>query len=290
MSGPHADAVDRDPDVLDLIRRALKEDVGAGDVTTRALVRPSTRVKAAVIAREACVAAGMSVFARVLTEVDPAIVCTPVKRDGARAAADESLVEIHGPAAGILTGERTALNFLQRLTGIATLTRRFVDAVAGTGVTILDTRKTTPTMRALEKYAVRCGGGENHRMGLYDRVLIKDNHRRLWKPGAESRLDLAVREARRVNPGLEIEVEIETEEELAGVLKAPPDWVLLDNMAPDKLRRLAGLCAGRCRVEASGGITLGNVAEVAACGVDAISLGCLTHSAPAVDLSLEIAL
>jgi nicotinate-nucleotide pyrophosphorylase (carboxylating) len=194
---------------------------------------------------------------------------------------------VEGPVRGILTAERTALNFLQRMSGIATLTRRFVER-AGPSVAILDTRKTTPTLRVLEKYAVLCGGGQNHRFGLYDRCLIKDNHRRLWRKGGAARLDQAVREARRRFPDREVEVEVENEAELRSALKAGPEWVLLDNMTPAQMKRCVRICDGRVLIEASGGITLKNVAQVAATGVDAISLGCLTHSAPAADLSLEI--
>ena len=194
-------------------------------------------------------------------------------------------MRITGKARAILAGERTALNFLQRLTGIATLTARFVEQVKPHATRILDTRKTTPTWRTLEKYAVRCGGGTNHRMGLYDQVLIKDNHRRLW--GARD-LAEAVHMARRRCPGVPVEVEVETEAELERALAARPDWILLDNMTLRRLRRCVRLCRGRCPLEASGGITLANVKAVAAAGVQAISLGCLTHSAPAADLSLEI--
>jgi len=192
---------------------------------------------------------------------------------------------ITGKARAILAGERTALNFMQRLTGIATLTARFVARVKPYGTRILDTRKTTPNWRILEKYAVRCGGGCNHRMGLYDQVLIKDNHRRLW--GGRD-LAEAVHMARRRCPGVSVEMEVESEAELERALASRPDWILLDNMTPKRLRRCVRLGRGCCPMEASGGITLGNVRAVAATGVQAISLGCLTHSAPAADLSLEI--
>ncbi len=278
-----------EPDVRDLIRRALAEDVGPADVTTLALVDAGAVVRAVIEARQPCVVAGAGVAAAVFGALDPRVRCTVVRGDGAAAAAGDTLLELCGSARAILTGERTALNLLQRLSGVATLTRRFVDSVAAYGTLILDTRKTTPGLRRLEKYAVRCGGGTNHRMGLYDRALIKDNHRQLWRAGEASRLDLAVSACRRAFPGLEVEVEVETEAELRCALRASPEWVLLDNQTPEELRRLVPLCKGISRVEASGGITLANVEAVAATGVDAISLGCLTHSAPAVDLSLEIA-
>lgn len=274
-------------DVQDLIERALVEDVGPGDVTTQALVPDDVHVYAVIVAREPCIVAGCHVAAAVFTAVDPQVACHVLIEDGAAAGPDEAIVALAGPAAAILTAERTALNFMQRLTGTATLTRRFVDKSGPSGARILDTRKTTPTLRVLEKYAVRCGGGENHRHGLFDRVLIKDNHRRFWHETQGEPLDGAVRRARTRNPGLTIEVEVESEADLETVLKADPDWVLLDNMTPAQLRRCVTLCAGRCRLEASGGINLDNIAEVAATGVDAVSLGCLTHSAAAADLSLE---
>jgi nicotinate-nucleotide pyrophosphorylase (carboxylating) len=274
------------PALRGLIRCALREDLGAGDITSRALVAPGRVITAVVISRHACVVCGGAIAAQVFRELDPGAHIRVLVSDGCCARRDEHLMRITGKARAILAGERTALNFLQRLTGIATLTARFVEQVRPHGTRILDTRKTTPTWRILEKYAVRCGGGTNHRMGLYDQVLIKDNHRRLW--GARD-LGSAVRTARRRCPGVPVEVEVETEAELERALAARPDWILLDNMTPKRLRRCVHLCHGRCPLEASGGITLANVKAVAAAGVQAISLGCLTHSAPAADLSLEIA-
>jgi nicotinate-nucleotide pyrophosphorylase (carboxylating) len=276
-----------DPRAIAAVRNALAEDVGEGDATTLALVAPDVRARGAILAREACRVAGVGVAAAVLREVDPAVVCEPLVADGGDAAAAGTILRLTGPAAAILTGERTALNFLQRLCGIATRTQQFVEAVRDFGTVILDTRKTTPGLRLFEKHAVRCGGGENHRFGLFDRVLIKDNHRRLWHGGDPARLDLAVEAARRRFPALEVEVEIETLEELKSALRGRPDWVLLDNMSPGLMRTCVALCRGIVRTEASGGITLDNVREVAGTGVDAISVGGLTHSAPAVDLSLE---
>jgi nicotinate-nucleotide pyrophosphorylase (carboxylating) len=219
--------------------------------------------------------------------VDPEIDFETRARDGRSVRCGDSLCAVRGSARSLLTAERTALNFLQRMTGIATLTARFVEAVRPFGVAILDTRKTTPGLRAIEKYAVRCGGGTNHRMGLYDRVLIKDNHRYAWEAETRRPIDEAVQQARLRYPGMLIEVEVESEEELECALRGTPDWVLLDNMPPDQIRRCVRICHGRARLEASGGITLENIRDVAATGVDAISLGCLTHSAPAADLSLE---
>ena len=277
------------PSVLRAVREAVREDVGAGDVTTEALVPAGAEVSAVIVARQELVVCGSRIAEAVFHEVDAGVQCDFIVSDGQQAAAGAHAMRITGRAGPILTGERTALNFMQRLSGTATLTRAFVEAVSGTGVRILDTRKTTPCLRILEKYAVRCGGGENHRMGLYDRVLIKDNHRRFWSGGETLRLDAAVVEARARAEGLPVEVEVENEEELENALAASPDWILLDNMGPDRLRRCVALCRGRAKLEASGGITLENVRDVAATGVDAISLGCLTHSAAAVDLSLELA-
>ncbi|MCE9613696.1 MAG: nicotinate-nucleotide diphosphorylase [Lentisphaerae bacterium] len=301
---------DIEPYVADLVRRALAEDIGAGDATTQALVDPRQIVDAVIVCRPPVVACGSEVVRTVFQALDPDVVCTAGVADGAAAPAGTVIMELRGRAQPILTGERTALNFMQRMTGIATLTRRFVEAVGDRRPVILDTRKTTPTLRVLEKYAVRCGGGQNHRFGLYDRVMIKDNHRQLaghapWAGtpaatlggGAEPRVDgfvpplgleQAILRARRANPGLAIEVEVESMAELEIALRARPEWVLLDNMGPEAMAACVRRVAGQCLVEASGGITLDNVAAVAATGVDAISLGCLTHSAPAADLSLEV--
>ena len=276
-----------DPRVHAAIRLALDEDVGPGDATTLALVDPAVRATGEISTRQPCRVAGGVVAAAVLRAVDPAIVCETVIADGCDAAAGAAILRFTGPAAAILTAERTALNFMQRMGGIATLTARFVEAVQGFGTQILDTRKTTPGLRVFEKYSVRCGGGANHRFGLYDRILMKDNHRRLWAGHAPGRLDLAVLEARRRFPALEVEVEVETLDELRSALQARPEWVLLDNMPCEMMAACVALARGISHTEASGGITLERARDVAATGVDAISLGCLTHSAPAVDLSLE---
>ncbi len=277
-----------DEAVAETVRRALAEDVGSGDATTLALVSETARRRATILARHPVTVAGGPVAALCFRETDPSLACETLVPDGGRAEAGQALFTVRGSARAILTAERTALNFMQRLTGIATLTRRFVAVAGRYGVAILDTRKTTPGLRALEKYAVSCGGGENHRQGLYDRILIKDNHRALWSGGEGRRLADAVRHCRQAFPGLTIEIEVENEAELTDALDGAPDWILLDNMAPDALRRCVELCAGRSRLEASGGIALDNVEAYARTGVNAISLGCLTHSAAAADLSLEI--
>lgn len=277
-----------DSRVRDIIRRSVEEDVGPGDATSLALVPSIAAASGTVVSRVECVVAGTEVADMVFQSVDPNLHCTVHIRDGECVKAGASILSVRGPARAILTAERTALNFLQRLCGIATLTRQFVNRVQAHNVMILDTRKTTPGLRILEKYAVVCGGGRNHRMGLYDRVLIKDNHRVFWGNPGSSRLGDAVKEARRHFPNLLVEVEVESVEELISAMEANPDWILADNMTPDQLREIVRIVARRALVEASGGITLANVESMASTGVDAISLGCLTHSAPAVDLSLEI--
>lgn len=278
----------KNPVVLDVIRRALAEDVGGGDVTTLSLVPETSRGRAVILSRGCYVVSGLDVAAAVFAQVDASLRCCPRVKDGDCVKPDEVLMTIEGSIRGILTGERTALNFMQRLTGIASLTREFVDQVKPYGTRILDTRKTTPTLRLLEKYAVTCGGGTNHRMGLYDMVLIKDNHRRLWQAAGISNLQGAVAAARAKFPGVPVEVEVESEAELKDALRASPEWIMLDNMTPDLMRRCVTTCAGRCKLEASGGVNLSTVAAIAATGVDAISIGGLTHSAPAADLSLEL--
>ena len=257
-----------DSRVHDLIRRALDEDIGTGDVTTLSLVPQGLQGKAAILSRGSYVVAGLDVAAAVFAKVDASLRCRCAVTDGA--------------------AERTALNFLQRMTGIATRTRQFVERVRPFGTKILDTRKTTPTLRVLEKYAVECGGGTNHRMGLYDWVLIKDNHRNLWKANGAAHLAEAVATARKRFPGIPVEVEVECAEDLMAALQAKPEWIMLDNMTPEAMRRCVDLCAGRCQLEASGGVTLDTVAAIAATGVHAISVGGLTHSAPSADLSLEL--
>ncbi|MDD2600226.1 MAG: carboxylating nicotinate-nucleotide diphosphorylase [Kiritimatiellae bacterium] len=270
-----------------VVEAALREDIGNGDVTTLALVNPAIIATGEILAREACVVAGGSVACKVLEVVDPELTAIVLVPDGGVVAAGDAIISIRGSAASILTAERTALNFMQRMCGIATLTRQFVDAVRPFGTLILDTRKTTPNLRAFEKYAVLCGGGTNHRFGLYDRVLVKDNHRQLWQGGDPDRLDLAVAAARQAFPGLMVEMEVESLAECRSALRAAPEWIMLDNMSCEMMRECVAICRGVSRTEASGGITLDQARAVAETGVDAISLGCLTHSAAAVDLALD---
>ncbi len=272
-------------DIQNLIRYALQEDIGSGDVTTNALVPPSLIKKAVIIAKGDCVVCGTDIARVLFKTLDKNLKCTIKIRDGRVARAGDVIMQLKGRAKTILTGERTALNFMQRLSGIATITNKFVAIAKNFGVKILDTRKTTPTLRELEKYAVRCGGGTNHRMGLYDMILIKDNHRKLL--GCKT-LAEAIQIARRKYPRLKIEVEVENLEELKDALQANPDWILLDNMSPDLIKKCVKLCGKRCLIEASGGINLKNIGQYVKTGVTAISLGCLTHSAIAADLSLEI--
>jgi nicotinate-nucleotide pyrophosphorylase (carboxylating) len=266
----------------DLIRAALAEDVGAGDLTSRAVVPDGARATARVIAKEPGVAAGVAIAAEVFETADAAIAVDPAASDGERVEAGAELLALSGPAAPILKGERVALNFLGHLSGVATLTARYVDAVAGTGVRILDTRKTTPGLRALEKAAVLAGGGTSHRSGLYDALLVKENHVRV----AGSVGEAARRAVQNAPTGRLVEVEVETLEGLDEALAAGVGRVLLDNMDAATLRAAVERAAGRAELEASGGVTLETVREIAATGVDFISVGALTHSAPALDVSL----
>jgi nicotinate-nucleotide pyrophosphorylase (carboxylating) len=267
--------------VPDLIDRALSEDVGDGDVTTRAVVLPGARARARIEQRAAGVPAGLRVAETVFQRLDSSLRWR-AHAVGGKWREPGPLAEIVGDAAAILRGERVALNFLGRLSGIATLTALYVRAVKGTGARILDTRKTTPGMRALEKEAVRAGGGVNHREGLFDAILVKENHSTL-AGGVPIAARLAVEAAR---SGVAVEVECATLDDVAGALDAGVPRLLLDNMAPIELAAAVKLSGGRAELEASGGITLDTVRAVAETGVDFISVGALTHSAPALDVSL----
>jgi len=268
---------------------ALAEDIGGGDITSTLTVAAGRRARGRLLAKAAGIVSGLEVAGEVFRRVDPTIVFTPLVADGDAVAAMTPIATIEGPARSVLAGERVALNLLQRLSGVATLTARYVDAVRETKARIVDTRKTTPGMRALEKVAVRHGGGHNHRFGLTDGVLIKDNH--LAAVGGADRVARAVRLARQGAPHtLRIEIEVTTLDELAQALEAGADIVLLDNMEIADLRKAVAMTAGRALLEASGGVTLESVAEIAATGVDLISVGALTHSAPALDISLDLEL
>ena len=275
---------------------ALDEDLGSVsntafarrcDATSEALVDPKAKAVGEIYARVPCVVAGATVAAAVLKAVDKAIKVTILRPDGTQVKPNETILQFSGKARSILAAERTALNFMQRMCATATLTRKFVDATKKWGTLILDTRKTTPGLRVFEKYAVTCGGGTNHRMGMYDRVLMKDNHRRLWKGGNPDELDQAVFAARKAFPKLDVEIEVESIRECESALKAKPEWIMLDNMSIADMKKCVKLCKGISKTEASGGITLDRAKAVAATGVTAISLGCLTHSQGSIDLTLE---
>lgn len=261
------------------VRLAVAEDLGSGDVTSEATIPPHARATAVMVARQPLVLAGIAFAEAAFGENK----MTRHASDGDSVPKSAHLLTIQGDARAVLTAERVALNFVQRLSGIATLTRQFVDAVRGTRAKILDTRKTTPGWRRFEKYAVKCGGGENHRFGLFDMVLIKDNH----LAALAGNIALAVQAARKKSPSLKIEVEADTLDQAAKAAEAGADIVLLDNMTPDQLRSAVKLIGGRCKTEASGGVTLANVRQIADTGVDCISVGALTHSAPAVDIGLD---
>ena len=272
--------------IQNIVRTALAEDVGAGDITTEVSVPADLPGAATIIAKEPCVVAGLALVETVFREFNGRVQL--FVRDGAVVADRQPVCEITGPARAILTGERTALNFLQQLSGIATLTRQFVEAVAGTKAQILDTRKTTPTMRVLEKYAVAAGGGTNHRMGLFDAVMIKDNHRAILARLGPTALAQAVAAACRRQPGIPVVIEADTLDDVATALAAGANHILLDNMTPDELREAVRLVAGRAKLEASGGVRLATVRAIAETGVDYVSVGALTHSPRAVDFSLEM--
>src|SRR5262249_42088060 len=266
------------------VRPALQEDIGSGDVTTLATVNASALTTARIIAKESGVLAGLPVVGEVFRQVDPTIAVAPNLAEGANFVSGATLCEIRGSARGILTGERVALNFIQRMCGIATLTYRFVEKVAGTNVRIIDTRKTTPGLRALEKYAVTVGGGHNHRMGLYDAVMIKDNH--IAAAGGISNAVFAAKQS--VPHTMTVTVECETLGQVDEALGADADILLMDNMDVPTLTEAVKRAAGRAITEASGGVNLDTVANIAKTGVDVISVGALTHSARAIDISLEI--
>ena len=272
------------------VRLALDEDLGTPwcDATSEALVDPRAMATGEIYAKgEGCIVAGATVARAVLKAVDSRVAVKVLRPDGSSVKPGEPILSFLGRARSILAAERTALNFMQRMCATATLARRFVDATKRYGTLILDTRKTTPGLRVFEKYAVTCGGGTNHRFGMFDRILMKDNHRRLWRGGDPDALDQAVAAARKAFPKLAVEVEVESLRECASALKAKPEWIMLDNMSCADMRKCVRMCRGISKTEASGGITLDRAKEVAATGVTAISLGCLTHSAGSVDLSLE---
>jgi nicotinate-nucleotide pyrophosphorylase (carboxylating) len=269
--------------IREIVARALREDVGRGDLTTLALIPAEQYAEAALVMREPGVVAGLPLLAAVFAAVDPALNIDLGVADGAAVSADAVIARVYGPARGILTGERVALNLVQRLSGIATLTARCVQAVQGTGAEILDTRKTTPGLRKLEKAAVVAGGGCNHRAGLYDMVLVKENHAAL-----AGGITAAVEQVKATLPDFELEVECRTPEEVDEALAAGATRLLLDNMSPEELAAAVAQVDGKAKLEASGGVTLATLRSYAEAGVDWISVGALTHSAPALDLSLTL--
>jgi nicotinate-nucleotide pyrophosphorylase (carboxylating) len=270
-----------------LIDLALSEDIGAGDVTSEYFVGEDDQASARAIAQERAVVAGTEVAAEVFRRVDPALRVEIAQKDGAIVSAGVAVLEVRGRARSILTAERVALNFLQRLSGIATLTHQFVEAAGPNGAKILDTRKTTPGLRKLEKAAVVAGGGTNHRRGLYDMVLVKDNH--LLARNGLAQLSTAIARVRQERPDLKIEVEADTLVQVRALLEVEGvDVILLDNMRATELREAVAIGKGRVKFEASGGVSLSNVRQIAATGVDFVSIGALTHSARAIDFSLEL--
>jgi len=267
-----------------LLEAAIAEDLGAGDVTSQITFDPADKAEACIEARQDLVVCGLPIAAAVFEAVDASLQVELVSNEGDLARAYEPLLHVRGPVRGLLAAERTALNFLGRLSGVATHTRRYVDAVAGTRARIVDTRKTLPGWRALDKYAVAVGGGTNHRMGLYDGILLKDNH-----AAAAGGLDRAVKRALARAPSrLRVQVEVQSEEEALAALGAGADFLLLDNLSSATTARIVDRCGDRAVLESSGGITLENVREFAETGVHRISIGALTHSAPNADVSLEM--
>ena len=277
----------RSQEIVAAVRAALAEDVGRGDATTLATVPVGARASARMNAREKLTVAGLDFAINAFRELSPKIRIQRLARDGQSVSAGAPLLRIYGPARAILTAERVALNFVQRLSGVATATSQFVGAIRGTGAVILDTRKTTPGWRRFEKYAVTCGGGRNHRRGLDDLVLIKDNHLAALREEKPNAIAAAVARCRRRFPGLKVEVEADTLKQVAEAVAAGADIVLLDNMSPAQLRQSVKRVGRRAKTEASGGVNLKTVRAIARTGVNFISVGAITHSARAVDIGLD---
>ena len=273
-----------------LVRSALREDLGSGDATTLATVPRSHTSFAEMRAREPLVVAGLEFAKAAFRQRSATVKLKTGAKDGDRVEAGQTLLTISGSSQALLSAERVALNFVQQLSGVATLTRKFVDAIAGTGAKILDTRKTTPGLRLVQKYAVTCGGGENHRIGLWDRVLIKDNHLVAVRDAKPNAIAAAVARARAKFPRLKVEVEADTLEQVAQAVAAGADIILLDNMTNAELREAVKIVGRKARTEASGGVNLRTVRGIAETGVDYISVGALTHSARAVDIGLDFKL
>lgn len=278
----NTESISLSPDILSVIQRALDEDIQSGDVTSNSIIPASASMHGQIIAKQNGIVAGLDIAQACFRLINPRITFSAQVREGERVQDRECLAKLKGPAQALLTAERTALNFLGRMSGIATLTRQFVDAVAGTGVIILDTRKTAPGLRLVDKLAVKRGGGQNHRMGLYDMILIKDNH--IDFAGS---LEEAVKRARAAHSGLQIEVEARTLDDVRKGIALKVDRILLDNMSLVEMSEAVRLSAGKVKLEASGNVTLDTVRQIAETGVDYISSGALTHSAKVFDVSLE---
>lgn len=283
LLNPHA--------LQNLVRQAIAEDVGSGDVTTNALIAKDLEISGFVRTRENCIIAGLPVFKKVYEELDSSVQLSSFKKDGDSCEAGSTIATVSGSARSILIGERTALNFIQRLSGISTLTHAFVTALGDSKTKILDTRKTTPSLRFLEKYAVLVGGGTNHRMGLYDRIMIKDNH--LFITSLEGRSDIRqlAKICREQYPGIDLEVELDQLDQLSEALEADPEYILLDNMSTAEMIQAIKMRDSRnskILLEASGGITLEKVKEIATIGLDFISVGTLTHSPKSIDIALDL--
>jgi nicotinate-nucleotide pyrophosphorylase (carboxylating) len=278
-----------------VISLALKEDTAFNDVTTLSVIGAASRIKGRFVAKHAGVVCGLGIAAKVFSAIDTAVTTTQLVKDGSAVKAGTVIALVNGPARAIISGERTALNFLQHLSGIATFTRSFVDALKGTGVKIYDTRKTVPGLRALAKYAVACGGGTNHRMNLATMAMLKDNHLALMKDSVNNsfaeNLSTAILAIRKKHPGIKVEVECDTLAQLTSAIATKPDVIMLDNMSPAAIRKAIKVIRAampRPLIEISGGINLKTVRKYAISGADYISIGAITHSAPALDISLDI--
>lgn len=276
------------PDLIrDAVARALEEDVGTGDATTLATIPADAVADAALVAREALVVCGLEFAREAFQQLSPGVECEPGLDEGRMAEPGTRLMRVRGPARAILTGERVALNFTQRLSGVATLTARYAERLKGLKAKLLDTRKTLPGWRLFDKYAVACGGGQNHRFGLHDMVMIKDNHLAALRGAKPNPIAAAVARCREMYPALRVEVEADTLTQAEQAAEAGADIILLDNMPPAMLRAAVALVAGRSRTEASGGVTLETIRGIGECGVDFVSVGAVTHSARAVDIGLD---
>ncbi|MFT4690205.1 MAG: nicotinate-nucleotide pyrophosphorylase (carboxylating) [Limisphaerales bacterium] len=269
------------------VRAALAEDIGSGDATSEATIPAAATANAAMVAREPLIVAGLEFATITFSQVDPSIRVERIAKDGAALTKGADLLRLSGPARGILSAERVALNFVQRLSGVASATAEFVKAIQGSGAEILDTRKTTPGWRRFEKYAVACGGGRNHRIGLFDLVMIKDNHLAALRNESPNAIAAAVQRAREKFPDLKVEVEADELAQVEQAVAAGADIILLDNMPPEMLREAVTIIDGRAQTEASGGVTLSTVHEIASTGVNFVSVGAITHSVRAIDIGLD---